>query len=347
MIAKLSGSSQPRQRIDADAAGSPVDVSSPSLAQAPSAPSLIDVAVGVLQRPDGTVLFGQRPAGKPYAGWWEFPGGKLEPGETVGQALGRELREELGIEIAASSPWIVREHRYPHAHVRLHFHRVEDWRGEPRAGEGQALRWLHADVIHVAPLLPASIRVIGWLRLPSVHAISSATELGDETFLGLLESRLRGGLRMLQLREPAMPPERFDALFHAVHGLCARYGARLLVNSAHPASYWRAAGGVHLRAAQLMHFRLRPPVRWVGASCHDEAELAKACALQADYALLGPVLPTASHPGAPGLGWPRFAALAAPSSIPVYALGGLGSQAGRSARQAGAHGLALKRAAWE
>jgi 8-oxo-dGTP diphosphatase len=104
---------------------------------------------------------------------------------------------------------------------------------------------------------------------------------------------------------------------------------------------------VHLRAVDLLRCRERPPLRWVGASCHDETELSKACALEADYALLGPVLPTASHPGAPGISWPRFSALAAPSSIPVYALGGLDFAASGPARQAGAHGLALKSAAWE
>jgi 8-oxo-dGTP diphosphatase len=311
-----------------------------------AAAAVVDVAVGVLVRADGAVLFGQRPSGKPYAGWWEFPGGKLENGETVTQALARELHEELGIDISGSSPWVVREHCYAHAHVRLHFHRVDDWRGEPRAREGQALRWLRADAIDVAPLLPASIRVIGWLRLPPVHAISAATELGEAVFLARLEAGLRAGLRMLQLREPGMAADRFDTLFRAVRALCDRHTARLLVNSVHPPSYWRAAGGVHLRAADLARLDRRPDLRWVGASCHDEAELARACAIEADYALLGPVKPTASHPGAPGIGWRRFAEVAASTSIPVYALGGLSPADARDAREAGAHGLALKGAAW-
>src|SRR5690606_10295580 len=90
---------------------------------------MLEVAVGVLVRADGAVLFGQRRAGKPYAGWWEFPGGKLEPGERVEQALARELREELGIEVRRSLPWVLREHVYPHAHVRLSFRRVVEWEG--------------------------------------------------------------------------------------------------------------------------------------------------------------------------------------------------------------------------
>src|SRR5690606_7755353 len=89
--------------------------------------TMLEVAVGVLVRSDGAVLFGQRRPGKPYAGWWEFPGGKLEAGETVEQALARELREELDIEVRRSFPWMLREHVYPHAHVRLSFRRVVEW----------------------------------------------------------------------------------------------------------------------------------------------------------------------------------------------------------------------------
>lgn len=308
--------------------------------------SVVEVAVGVLIRPDGAVLFGQRLAGKPYAGWWEFPGGKLETGETVTQALARELHEELGIDIAGSSPWVVREHVYPHAHVRLHFHRVEHWRGEPRSKEAQALRWLTPDAIDAAPLLPAAIRVVGWLRLPPVLAISAASELGDEAFLASLAGRLQGGLRLVQLREPGMAASRFDALFREVRALCDRHSARLLVNSVHPASYWQAAGGVHLRSSDLMRLDRRPEVRWVGASCHSASELHRACELEADYAVAGPVLPTASHPGAPGIGWDGFSALVALTEIPVYALGGLDFDDAARARTAGAHGIALRSAAW-
>ena len=328
----------------APAAGAPLTgPASPTQSTAASrAP--VDVAVGVLVRHDGAVLFGQRLAGKPYAGWWEFPGGKLEAGETVTQALARELHEELGIEIEGSSRWVVREHVYPHAHVRLHFHRIETWRHVVRPREGQALRWLRPESIDAAPLLPAAVQVVGWLRLPAQHAISSALELGDQRFLESLDARLAAGLRMIQLREPGMAGQRFDALFRAVRKRCERYGARLMVNSVHPASYWLAAGGVHLRAAELMRCASRPSLRWVGASCHDEEELARACAIGADYALLGPVLPTASHPGAAGIGWQRFEQIAAPASIPVYALGGLGPDDAERARRAGAHGLAFKRA---
>jgi 8-oxo-dGTP diphosphatase len=121
----------------------------------------IDVAVGILMKPNGDVLLGQRPAGKPYAGYWEFPGGKVEAGESIPDALRREFVEELGIHIGAAEPWCGVEHRYPHAHVRLHFYISRDWRGEPQSLEGQAFAWQGS--VAVEPLLPATIPLIEWL----------------------------------------------------------------------------------------------------------------------------------------------------------------------------------------
>lgn len=307
---------------------------------------MIEVAVGVLVRADGAVLFGQRRVGKPYAGWWEFPGGKVEPGECVEDALARELHEELGIDVQLSFPWMVREHVYPHAHVRLSFRRVVRWRGTPRAREGQALAWRRPAAIDLAPLLPAAIPVIGWLRLPQRLGISNAMEMGDDAFVASLRKALAGGLRLVQLREPGIAPDRLDALRREMRRQCRAAGAALVVNSAHPASHARACDGVHLRSADLHACVSRPPLSIVGASCHDARDLDRARALGVDYVVLGPVKPTRSHPGAPTLGWPAFAALARNAHVPVYALGGLDETDAEEAYAAGAHGVAMLRAAW-
>jgi 8-oxo-dGTP diphosphatase len=121
---------------------------------------LVDVAVGILRRADGSVLFAQRPEGKPYAGWWEFPGGKLESGESVEAALARELLEELGVVIERSEALTTIAFSYPHARVRLHFRCVSRWQGEPQSREGQALSWETPSRVAVSPLLPASLPVI-------------------------------------------------------------------------------------------------------------------------------------------------------------------------------------------
>ncbi len=305
-----------------------------------------DVAVGVLIRDDGAVLLGQRPPGKPYAGWWELPGGKLEAGESVAGALARELHEELGIEVERCDPWVVREFDYPHAAVRLHFRRVSRWRGMLHGREGQAFVWQRPEAIDVAPLLPATVPVIGWLRLPADYAISDAAGMGEACFLQALERRLANGLRLVQLREKSLSADAFDRLFRAARARCAAAGARLLINSAHDRSYWRAADGVHLTSRDLAAATERPPLPLVAASCHDAAELARAGRLQLDLAVLGPVLPTRSHPCATPLGWPGFAAAVCETRLPVYALGGVGPGHRQAALAAGAHGVAGIGAFW-
>lgn len=310
-----------------------------------SSRALVDVAVGVLRRADGRFLLASRPEGKPYAHYWEFPGGKLEPGEGVAHALSRELHEELGIHIGAVRPWIVREFEYPHAHVRLHFCRVNDWRGEPHPHEGQTLRFCTLDDLP-QPLLPATIPVLRWLALPERLAISNAFELGVDGMLARLQFQLDRGLRQLLFREPQLDIDTAHALFDAMLARSQAAGARLLVSSRHPLDWARQADGCHLTSRDLMSTRQRPVLPWVGASVHGAAELARAAALDLDYVTLGPVLATRSHPGNASLGWERFGELALATPVPLYALGGLSVADLQTAQARGAHGIALQRGAW-
>ncbi|MDF1485471.1 NUDIX domain-containing protein [Ramlibacter sp. H39-3-26] len=121
-----------------------------------------EVAVGILLDPQGRMLLTSRPAGKPYAGYWEFAGGKVETGETIEQALRRELHEELGITIAAAQAWRVTEHEYPHALVRLHWCKVTRWSGALEMREGQSMRWQTLP-LDVFPVLPGAYPVLAWL----------------------------------------------------------------------------------------------------------------------------------------------------------------------------------------
>lgn len=131
----------------------------------------VNVAVGILMKANGDVLLGQRPAGKPYEGYWEFPGGKVEAGESILEALKREFVEELGIRILHAEPWCGVEHVYPHAHVRLHFYISRDWQGEPQSLEGQAFAWQGS--VAVTPLLPATIPLLEWLDRMRADALGS------------------------------------------------------------------------------------------------------------------------------------------------------------------------------
>ncbi|WP_156517816.1 NUDIX domain-containing protein, partial [Achromobacter ruhlandii] len=168
---------------------------------------IIDVAAGLILRPDGMLLLGQRPEGKPWSGWWELPGGKLEPGETVLQALARELQEEIGIRVTQSRPWVTYVHAYPHTTVRLAFCHVTGWEGEPRSLENQRLEWVDpANAASVGDLLPATLPPLRWLQLPTAYGISSiGSRAGLSAFLGRLDAALARGIRLVQLREPQWP----------------------------------------------------------------------------------------------------------------------------------------------
>jgi 8-oxo-dGTP diphosphatase len=135
-----------------------VDVDQPRLGDR----QLVDVAVGVLIRPDGDFLLTSRPPGKVYAGYWEFPGGKIEPGESVDQALRRELQEEIGLTLESAELWQVQQVDYPHALVRLHFCKVFNWSGDLQMKEGQDFAWQGLPV-QVHPVLPGTVPVLQWL----------------------------------------------------------------------------------------------------------------------------------------------------------------------------------------
>lgn len=308
--------------------------------------TITEVAAAVLQRPDGTFLLAQRPGGKAYAGYWEFPGGKIELGESPGQALCRELYEELGVTVTTAYPWLLRQFTYPHATVKLHFFRVTAWRGEAHGRESQQLSWQRLPHLTVAPVLPANTPILRALLLPDVYAISNAAALGCDEFMLRLERALDNGLRLLQVREKAMQRGALEKFSRQAVKLAHQYHARVLINSDAELADRVGADGVHYTAAQLHDCEERPLTEWCAASCHDETELRRAEAMGFDFALLSPVLPTPSHPGAPHLGWEKFSVLVARAGLPVYALGGLSTQDVEAARCAGAQGIALLSQAW-
>jgi 8-oxo-dGTP diphosphatase len=311
-----------------------------------SGASLVRVAVAVILRRDGAVLLAQRMAGTPYPGYWEFPGGKLEPGETAAQALKRELNEELGIDVTLATPWLTQQYAYPHAHVELEFFRVYAWQGEPYGRDGQAVAWQMPGAFDVAPLLPANSVVLRALMLPPIYAISMAEELGDEQFLLRAQIAIDDGVRLIQLREKSFPAERLARLANDLCAMTRPVGARVLLNDDIETARRLGCDGVHWTAARLAAAQARPDDMLCAASCHDAGELARAAQRGVDFAVLGPVKATPSHPGANPLGWERFMKLVRGTPIPVYALGGLDPDDLDTALTHGAHGVALRRAAW-
>ncbi|SDG89927.1 Nudix family hydrolase [Nitrosomonas sp. Nm132] len=306
----------------------------------------VEVVAAVIIRPDGRFLLTSRPEGKPYAGYWEFPGGKIEAGESALQAITRELQEELGIQVEQVYPWITRVFTYTHATVRLHFYRVVEWYGQPFGRENQALSWQTVDNVSVIPLLPANLPVIRGLALPPVYAITNASELGEEAMLCKLEHAFQQGLKLLQIREKSMTNDRFRWLASEIIRRAHTFQARVVINSDISLSRELGADGVHLTSAQLMSLTKRPDVNWCGASCHNAEELYQAESIGMDFVVLGPLLPTLSHPGLPVLGWRKFSSLVRDYSLPVYALGGLVHADLAIALEQGGHGIAMMRDIW-
>jgi 8-oxo-dGTP diphosphatase len=299
----------------------------------------VEVAAAVIQRADGAFLLARRPAGKVYAGYWEFPGGKVEAGEGAERALARELHEELGIDACTAYPWLTRVFTYPHATVRLNFFRVTAWKGDPHPREDQAIAWQRFDAAPAEPMLPANAPVLAALALPHEYAITDALGRGRAPMLASIRARLESGLKMLQVRDKELPDR--EAFARAVLRLARPRGAKVLINGGPD-----IADGIHYTAAQLMRLGERPRKGLAAASCHDAVELQRAMALELDFAVLGPVKATATHAGAATLGWEGFARIARGASIPVYAIGGMRRADLESAWRAGAHGVAMVSGAW-
>jgi 8-oxo-dGTP diphosphatase len=304
---------------------------------------ITEVAAGVIERP-GEFLLAQRPEGKPYPGYWEFPGGKIEAGEDPYGALARELKEELGIEVTAATPWITRVYAYTHATVRLHFLRVSAWRGEPQPLEDQAIRWQVIGRPDVAPMLPANAPVLAALALAPVMVVSDATRMGIDAWIAALAQRALGSRMLVQIREKGMDRQKLQHLISRALVRAEPFGSRVVVNS--DCGEFPQCDAIHLTARALMAATARPAGSLVGASCHDEAEIAQAARIGVDYVVVGPVAPTASHPGAAPLGWDRFAALVRDQPMPAYAIGGLTHADLAHAKAHGAHGVALLGAAF-
>ena len=305
----------------------------------------IHVVAAVITDARGRVLLARRTAGRDLAGAWEFPGGKVDPGETVFQALERELHEELGIRIDAVTHLIAVPQAYPNKRLVLDVYRVDAYRGKPQGREKQALAWSPLEKLSTYPMPPADRPVVALLTQPNCYLITPDVGTDRKKFLLGVEHALAAGIRRIQLRTG--PREDLPDLAAQVLSRCTPHNAQLLIN-ADIALARKLRCGVHLRASQLPELRERPLPKdqLVAASCHDEAELRKAEALGVDFVVLGPVAATPSHSDRAALGWGKFAALRETVSLPIYALGGMTISDLDSAHRHGAQGIAAIRGLW-
>lgn len=308
---------------------------------------LVHVVAGVLTDARGNVLLARRTTGE-FAGLWEFPGGKCEPGETPEAALVRELDEELGIVTSVGAPLISVVQQMTTRRLRLDVRHVAHSNGVPRGLEGQPLSWTPLHLLTPSAMPPADRPVVAALRQPDRLLVTPEPDGADDgAWLAWLDRALDAGVRLVQLRLRGVDAARRHRLVGNAVLRCLAAGADALVNG--DIALAHAFGtGLHLRSDQLAGLRQRPVAddRVLSASCHNEAQVDAAVALGCDLLLTGPVMPTASHPGEPGIGWARFERLRERHALPVYAIGGLGPADIPTARRHGAQGIAAIRSLW-
>jgi len=307
----------------------------------------IHVMAAVITDARGRILLARRTEGRDLAGCWEFPGGKREPGETPEAALARELQEELGIDIEVGEHVISVPQQYPDKRLRLDVRRLTRWKGTPRGHEGQALAWVPPDKLTRYTMPPADRPVVAALLHSDRYLVTPEPDKDDAAWLAALRSALAAGIRRVQVRARSISGERWQALASAAAQACREANAEVLINGDIELAR-QLNTGVQLRASQLREVRQRPLPEdaLVAASCHTAEDLQMAESLGCDFAVLGSLRPTATHPDAPPLGWEGFARLRENVSLPIYAIGGVSPQDIPEARQYGAQGIAAIRALW-
>ena len=321
----------------------------PTTVPDPDDPDIIRVAVAAIVDDAQRVLIARRPDHVHQGGLWEFPGGKCEPGESIDDALQREIYEELGIQLGARRALIRIPHCYTDRSVLLDVWRVDTFTGQPQGCEGQAVEWVSLDVLGERAFPAANLPIIRALQLPTAYLITPEPGEDHKTFLAQLQHRLDDGIRLVQLRAKGLDEADYRSLAERVIAQCRRSGAQVLLNANVELAVQLGADGIQLSSQRLQQADARdlPGELLLGASCHTAGELAHAHAIGANFALLSPVKPTVSHPDAPALGWKAFEQQVAACAMPVYALGGMTPADLDDAIVHGAQGIAAIRALWK
>lgn len=301
----------------------------------------VHVAVGVIENEQGEILIAKRHAHQHMGGLWEFPGGKVEQGESVYTALHRELAEEINLVLGSSEPLIRIPYHYPDKSVLLDVHRVKQFTGEAQGLEGQEIRWVKKTALADYHFPPANRPILNAVTLPDSLLITGKFHDSSD-FQQRLSEALSTGIKLIQLRAKDEQQETLIELVHLAKSLCQKYSAKLMLNGSVELALSLDTDGVHLDSQRLREYVERPVAenKWLGVSVHNTEELVLANKIAADYTVIAPVLPTNSHPGAPTLGWDAFQRLTEQATMPVYALGGMTEQHRQQANISGAQGIA-------
>lgn len=307
----------------------------------------IHVAVAIIKNEHQQVLVSLRSEHVHQGGLWEFPGGKVEQGESAYAALVREIKEELGVRVLSANPYKIIEHDYGDKRVKLDFYLVDGFSGDAKGLEGQQLRWQAISELDLLSFPDANQPVIKALQFSDLYMITGPFD-SHEDFVQRLQASLKKNPLLVQLRSKQSTVNELQTLVELALPFCQQYQAPLIVNTDLDVFLKTKADGLHLSSRQLYVYRERPVHinNVLSVSCHNEDDLEQAQCLNADIILLSPVKATTSHPGVSGIGWQKFQQLKQNIKIPVYALGGMKLCDLNDAREAGAQGIAAISSLW-
>lgn len=319
----------------------------------------LHVAVGVIRNPRDEILIARRHARQHQGDKWEFPGGKVEAGESVSMALARELEEELGIKVSHDSPLCQIHHHYPDRHVFLDVREVTGFTGTPEGLEGQPLKWQSPENMDPAIFPAANQKIVSAVRLPRHIAILNDDTDAEQSWFDMntrLSSLPAGSwVRLRAMRDCDLtkfiaktktfltsPERRNPVLVDIDPELQVVKEMEPLRQEVQSFSLpdWGYYANRHVLASLPERPAGLPINRVIGASCHNQKEYQQAVEKGLDFVIISPVLNSSSHPENPGLGWPAFSRLAQQGKLPCYAMGGLDQGDIDRARQVGAYGIA-------
>lgn len=322
------------------------DMSTNSSSDRSQSESIVHVAVAVIRNDNNEILIQQRAADTHQGGLWEFPGGKLEQGETLQQGLIREIKEELDIQVLKYRPLIKIQHDYGDRHVLLDVYFIEQWKGRVLAKENQPIIWVKPDELSNYSMPAADKPIVSAIQLPSHYVITPSKIEEPEAVLNRLEQLLDQGEKLFLYRVKSLQGMTHEELVQAFLERCDNFGARLIVHEQNKVKV--SVHGLHLTESGLAKAaELDTSNNLISASCHSYESLLKAQQLGASFAMLSPVMETQSHPGEPALGWQAFEEIVDHVNIPVYALGGMSPDLVQDAWQHGGQGIAAISHFWK
>ena len=301
------------------------------------------IVIGVVKNETGKVLVSQRPEGSYLPGFWEFPGGKLEQGETFKHALRRELCEEIGIQVGCNYKLIEFKHQYDDRQLHFQVYIVLLNNTEAVANEKQKIKWVDQHKLSELNFPPANQSILDALDFPRAYMIADYAVFGKE-LTDIVRGQISHGIKLVQFRAPLLEKKQYISIAKELAHLCKDQNAKFIVNCDLDWSSDIKADGVHLNSQRLKslysEINTGANLNIYSTSCHSEQEIEYANELKVKATLIGPVQNTQSHPNSSPLGWVRFSQLCSRANMPVYAIGGVGIKDIPNALVRGAQGVA-------